>query len=93
MKERPSDQGLEWALKPPLQTLCRLAPQCVGLHHLVELLDFGQNRGNRDSSLEHDGPADPKMGAGAAVLVEKCRDSAATRAVEPEFGEGPFCRF
>ena len=43
---------------------------------LVELLTFGQNRGNRDSSLEHDGPADPKMGAGAAVLVENGRDSA-----------------
>ena len=86
--EWTSDQGLEWALKPPLQTLCGLAPQCAGLPHpqLVELLTFGQNRGNRDSSLEHDGPADPKMGAGAAVLVENGRDSAqdsaATRAVQ-----------
>ena len=56
--------------KPQLQTLCGLAPQCAGLPQLVERLAFGRNRGNRDSSLEHDGPADPKMGAGAAVLVE-----------------------
>ena len=29
-----------------------------------------KSRQSLDSSLEHDGPADPKMGAGAAVLVE-----------------------
>ena len=69
--ERPSDQsGSGVGAKAPTPNIARLAPQCAGLPELVERPAFGRNRCNSGSSLEHDSPADPKMGAVAAVLVE-----------------------
>ena len=66
--------------KAPTPNIARLAPQCAGLPQLVERPAFGGNRCNSDSSLEHDSPADPKMGALAAVLVENGPRSSASMA-------------
>ena len=46
----------------------------------IHKLEHGGNRCNSDSSLEHDSPADPKMGALAAVLVENGPRSSASMA-------------
>ena len=78
--ERPSERGQEWALKPPLQTLYGWRRNAAGLPQLVERPAFGGNRCNSGTSLEHDSPADPKMGAVAAVLVENGPRSSASMA-------------
>ena len=56
--------------RAPTPITVRLAPHCTDLPQLVERPALGRNRCCGSSFIEHDGPADPKMSAGAAVVVE-----------------------
>ena len=68
--EWTSDQGLEWALKPPLQSLCGWRRNAQDLLQLVERPAFVGFHCAGGSSVERDSPAEPKMVARAALLVE-----------------------
>ena len=68
--EWTSDQGVEWALKPPLQSLCGWRRNAQTCRQLVERPAFVGFRCAGGSSVEQDSPAEPKMVARAALLVE-----------------------
>ena len=68
--EWTSDQGLEWALKPPLQSLCGWRRNAQTCRQLVERPAFVGFHCAGGSSVEQDSPAEPKMVARAALLVE-----------------------
>ena len=68
--EWTSDQGVEWALKPPLQSLCGWRRNAQDLLQLVERPAFVGFHCAGGSSVEQDSPAEPKMVARAALLVE-----------------------
>ena len=68
--EWTSDQGVEWALKPPLQSLCGWRRNAQTCRQLVERPAFVGFHCAGGSSVEQDSPAEPKMVARAALLVE-----------------------
>ena len=49
---------------------CAAVAVCVQLPQLIEISAFVRSRRYSSSSLEHDSPADSKIVAGAAILVE-----------------------
>ena len=77
--EWTSDQGLEWALKPPLQSLCGWRRNAQTCRQLVERPAFVGFHCAGGSSVEQDSPAEPKMVARAALLVENGPDPAKSR--------------
>ena len=77
--EWTSDQGVEWALKPPLQSLCGWRRNAQDLLQLVERPAFVGFHCAGGSSVEQDSPAEPKMVARAALLVENGPDPAKSR--------------
>ena len=56
--------------KAPTPITVRLAPQCADLPQLVERPAFVGFHCTGGSSVEQDSPAEPKMVARAALLVE-----------------------
>ena len=54
----------------PTPITVQLAPQCVQVPDLVEISAFVRSDCNGSSFLVRDSPAEPKMVAGAAELVE-----------------------
>ena len=79
--------------RAPTPITVRLAPHCTDLPQLVERPALGRNRCCGSSFIEHDGPADPKMSAGSAVLVENGPRVSASMAKErePRFCLGVLC--
>ena len=77
--EWTSDQGVEWALKPPLQSLCGWRRNAQTCRQLVERPAFVGFHCAGGSSVEQDSPAEPKMVARAALLVENGPDPAKSR--------------
>ena len=56
-----------WSSKPKY---CAAVAVCVQIPQLIERSAFVRSRRYSSSSLEHDSPADSKIVAGAAILVE-----------------------
>ena len=77
----------------PHSNHCAAAATMHRLPQLVERPAFGRNRCCGSSFIEHDGPADPKMSAGSAVLVENGPRVSASMAKErePRFCLGVLC--
>ena len=93
--EWTSDQGVEWALKPPLQSLCGWRRNAQDLLQLVERPAFVGFHCAGGSSVEQDSPAEPKMVARAALLVENGPDPAKSRPrgkKPPPHQRNPGCR-
>ena len=70
---------MEWALKPPLQSLCGWRRNAQTCRQLVERPAFVGFHCAGGSSVEQDSPAEPKMVARAALLVENGPDPAKSR--------------
>ena len=90
-----SDQGLEWALKPPLQSLCGWRRNAQTCRQLVERPAFVGFHCAGGSSVEQDSPAEPKMVARAALLVENGPGPAKSRPrgkKPPPHQRNPGCR-
>ena len=93
--EWTSDQGVEWALKPPLQSLCGWRRNAQTCRQLVERPAFVGFRCAGGSSVEQDSPAEPKMVARAALLVENGPGPAKSRRrgkKPPPHQRNPGCR-
>ena len=93
--EWTSDQGVEWALKPPLQSLCGWRRNAQTCRQLVERPAFVGFHCAGGSSVEQDSPAEPKMVARAALLVENGPDPAKSRPrgkKPPPHQRNPGCR-
>ena len=64
---------------------CAAVAVCAQLPQMIERSAFGRSRRYSSSSLEHDSPADSKIVAGAAILVEN--GPRATGSIARAFGQ------
>ena len=71
--ESASVQGLEWALEPPLRSLFSTSARVSTRGTVPQLIERSasvRSRRNGSSTVDQDSPAEPKVVAGAAELVE-----------------------
>ena len=86
-------RGSEIGARAPDWNHCAAGAACVQLLQLIQGSAFVRSRCSRSSYIEHNGPADPRIVAGAAELVENGHDPSVPSRLRATVGAQHFDGF